>query len=145
MSVERRKSEYVALSTEKEWFELLLICLSCSVMRFLIGWRASQLRCHTLHKQIDAERSQHDAHLWSGTSQVIANDGMLAICIPDREKKPRGNTRLATATKYVRLKRRETREVPSSPSPFLQQCLVRLQPSQQLRAVVSFWEADLLH
>jgi hypothetical protein len=37
------------------------------------------------------------------------------------------------------------REVLSSPSPFLQQCLVRLQPSQQLRAAVSFWEVDLLH
>ncbi len=114
-------------------------------MRFLIGWRASQLRCHTLHKQIDVERTQHDAQLWSGTSQVIADDGMLAICIPGREEKPRGNTRLATATESVRLKRREMREVLSSPSPFLQQCLVRLQPSQQLRAAVSFWEVDLLH
>ncbi len=45
----------------------------------------------------------------------------------------------------VQSKRQETREVPSSPFPFLQQCFVRLQPSQQLRATVSFWEADLLH
>ncbi len=30
---------------------------------------------------MDAERSQCDAQLWSGASQVIADDGMLAIRI----------------------------------------------------------------
>jgi hypothetical protein len=34
---------------------------------------------------------------------------------------------------------------PPFPFPILQQCFVRLQPSQHLRAAVSFWEADLLH
>ncbi len=75
---------------------------TCSVMRFLLGRRASQLGCHTLHKQVDAERSQRDAQPWSGASQVIADDGMLAIRIPGREERSRGNTRLATATESVR-------------------------------------------
>ncbi len=75
---------------------------TCSVMRFLLGRRASQLGCHTLHKQVDAERSQRDAQPWSGASQVIADDGVLAIRIPGREERSRGNTRLATATESVR-------------------------------------------
>jgi hypothetical protein len=70
-------------------------------MIFLLGRRASQLRCHTLHKQIDAERSQRDAQPWSGVSQVIVDDGMLAIRILGREKRSRGNMRLATATEFV--------------------------------------------
>jgi len=57
------------------------------MMIFLLGQRASQLRCHTLHKQVDAECSQRDAQPWSGASQVIADDEMLAIRIPGHEKK----------------------------------------------------------
>jgi len=41
---------------------------------------------------MEAERSQCDALLWSGASQVIADDGMLAIRILGREEKSRGNT-----------------------------------------------------
>jgi len=73
-----------------------------TVMIFLLGRRASQLRCHTLHKQVDAECSQCDAQPWSGASQVIADDGMLAIRILGREKRSRGNTRLATTTESIR-------------------------------------------
>jgi hypothetical protein len=61
---------------------------TCSVMRFLLGRRASQLGCHTLHKQVDAERSQRDAQPWSGASQVIADEGTLAIRIPAAKKDP---------------------------------------------------------
>ncbi len=75
---------------------------TCSVMRFLLGRRASQLGCHTLHKQVDAERSQRDAQPWSGASQVIADEGMLAIRIPGREERSLGNMRLATATESVK-------------------------------------------
>ncbi len=74
---------------------------TCSVMRFLLGRRASQLGCHTLHKQVDAERSQRDAQPWSGASQVIADEGMLAIRIPGREERSLGNRRLATAIESV--------------------------------------------